>query len=803
MYKKEDINFDWKYSPDFREEYLSPGFDDGDFISVQIPHTNIETPYNNFDEKMSQFISTYRKKIRIPRLDRDDRIFIRFEAVMTCAEVYLNGRFAGEHKGGYTPFRLDLTESVLPEAENTLAIKVDSRERADIPPFGFVVDYLPYGGIYREVSLEYCHQLHIETLGIKTRNVLTEQPYLEADLYFHNHNQTPQEVSVQFEMFCEGNFVESFSATVRVNGEKKQKITLEHPVGKIRLWDTGSPSLYTLKVDLFSGKTCLDSLSSRFGFREAVFTEKGFFLNGRKMKILGLNRHQSFPYTGYAMPRSAQEKDAEILKYELGVNTVRLSHYPQSDHFINRCDEIGLLVFDEIPGWQHIGDESWQTIALQNVREMILKDMNHPSVIIWGVRINESLDNDGFYQKTNALAKSLDDTRATGGVRYLKNSRLYEDVYTYNDFVHNGLNRGLDKKVTVTKTRRPYLVTEHNGHMFPTKKFDDESHRLEQARRHLNVINAMNKSPFISGALGWCMFDYNTHKEFGSGDRICYHGVMDMFRIPKEAAYVYQSQQSRNPVMHVAGSLNIGEYEGSLLGEVPVFTNCDFVKLYKNGSYVNTFYPDRKKYRYVDHPPVIIDDFIGDAILKNEKFSPSDSLIMKKLLQSISKNGMKLSPGQMIQTGWLFLKYRMNVSQARDLFTKYIGGWGTASSDYLFEGYMDDKAVITVRKSQVFKPRLTARADCDVLRERETYDTGRVVLNLTDENGNPLVYAHDPVTLSVSGPISVIGPRVISLIGGSVAFWVRTAGESGLGTIRITSERFGELEKHFEVIKET
>src|SRR5699024_3613449 len=138
----------------------------------------------------------------------------------------------------------------------------------------------------------------------------------------------------------------------------------------------------------------------------------------RRVKLVGLNRHQAYPYVGYAMPQRVQEKDAEILKYELGLNIVRTSHYPQSVHFLRKCDEIGLLVFEEIPGWQHIGDEAWQAESIKNVEEMIKRDYNRPSIVLWGVRINESQDSHDFYVKTNAMAKSLDPIRQTGGVRY-------------------------------------------------------------------------------------------------------------------------------------------------------------------------------------------------------------------------------------------------------------------------------------------------------------------------------------------------------------------------------------------------
>ena len=135
---------------------------------------------------------------------------------------------------------------------------------------------------------------------------------------------------------------------------------LSFPVPDIKLWDLENPLLYEVKTELLQNGNVLDENITLFGFRTAVFLQDGFYLNGKKVKLRGLNRHQSYPYVGYAMPESMQKRDADILKNELGVNAVRTSHYPQSRHFVERCDELGLLVFTEIPGWQHIGDEAWQ-----------------------------------------------------------------------------------------------------------------------------------------------------------------------------------------------------------------------------------------------------------------------------------------------------------------------------------------------------------------------------------------------------------------------------------------------------------
>jgi beta-galactosidase len=211
-------------------------------------------------------------------------------------------------------------------------------------------------------------------------------------------------------------------------GGKPQTLHLEN-VGDIALWDLKSPKLYRVEVRLLRGTELADNDSRRIGFREARFTPQGFSLNGTVIKLRGLDRHQTFPWVGQAMPGRVQKRDAIILRKNLRCNIVRTSHYPQSRHFLDACDEVGLLVLEEIPGWQHIGDQAWQDISVDNVRRMIRRDWNHPSIILWGVRINESKDNHDFYTRTNAMAHSLDPTRQRGGIRYFQESEFLEDVH--------------------------------------------------------------------------------------------------------------------------------------------------------------------------------------------------------------------------------------------------------------------------------------------------------------------------------------------------------------------------------------
>ena len=191
---------------------------------------------------------------------------------------------------------------------------------------------------------------------------------------------------------------------------------------------------------------------------------------------------------------------------------------------------------------------------------MVLQYRNHPSIILWGVRINESQDSHLLYKETNEIAHSMDPTRQTGGVRFLKKSETFEDVYTFNDFSFNGKTNGLEgKKDVVEDLEIPYLISEFNGHMYPTKSFDSEQHRREQARRHAIVLEEIFKRVDVSGGFGWCMFDYNTHKDFGSGDRICYHGVMTMFRNPKLAASVYASKGVEQPIRSLSPNMSLGQ----------------------------------------------------------------------------------------------------------------------------------------------------------------------------------------------------------------------------------------------------
>src|SRR5579859_1468207 len=529
------INRNWRYNRAFVEGAHGREFDDSGFERVVIPHTNVRLPWHGFDDKEYEFVSIYRRHFRLPTEARGKRVFVDFEGVMTAATVWINGVRLGEYKGGYTPFSFDLTPHVDFGGENVLAVDVDSTERPDIPPFGYQIDYLTFGGIYREVWLRVVPTTFIENVFAKPKAVLSEHPGLAVDCFLQHAEASREPLTLEVELREGDHLVAKVSQ--RVPAAEASPDHVAHTVhfgnlSGIKLWDLEHPNLYSVHVRLLKGPELVDHDSRPIGFREALFTDHGFELNGKVIKLRGLDRHQTFPFVGQAMPGRVQRRDAHILRHKLKCNIVRTSHYPQSRHFLDRCDEIGLLVLEEIPGWQHIGDQRWKDISVDNVRRMIRRDWNHPSIVLWGVRINESKDDHDFYTRTNAMARSLDTSRQTGGIRYFQESEFLEDVFTMNDF-------GFPLKAP---NHPRYLNTEFVGHTYPTKPTDDDERLREHTLRHARIHNQLASNPQYAGGIGWCAFDYNTHSNFGAGDRICYHGVTDIFREPKAAAGFYKSQ---------------------------------------------------------------------------------------------------------------------------------------------------------------------------------------------------------------------------------------------------------------------
>jgi beta-galactosidase len=723
------LNRKWRYSQKPVEGGHDKGFDDSGFTAVVIPHTNIRLPWHGFDEQKYEFVSLYRRRFKLPAEAKGKHVFIDFEGVMTASTVWINGTRVGEYKGGYTPFSFELTPYLDFDGENVLAVDVDSSERPDIPPFGYEIDYLTFGGIYREVSLRIVPSTFIENIFVRPKDVLTSSPRVDVDCFIQHLESSKEVLTVEVELLEGDRTVAKTSQQVASSAAASEPLPhtlrLERLSG-IKLWDLQNRNLYSARVRLRRGAQLIDEDSRRFGFREAQFTDHGFELNGKVIKLRGLDRHQTFPYVGQAMPGRVQRRDAEILRNKLKCNIVRTSHYPQSRHFLDACDEFGLLVLEEIPGWQHIGDEPWKQISIDNVRRMVRRDWNHPSIILWGVRINESKDDHDFYTRTNAVAHQLDPTRQTGGIRYFQESEFLEDVFTMNDF-------GFPLK---PPNHPRYLNTEFVGHTYPTKTIDQVERLTEHTIRHARVHDQLASNPQYAGGIGWCAFDYNTHGNFGSGDRICYHGVTDIFREPKPAAGFYKSQCDPSeeivlePAFHWArGDASVG------FSKAMVCSNCDHLKFYIDDKLIADVDPDRKQFAHLVYAPFIV------------------------------------------ELGELFHK------------------WG----DLRIEGYIQGKQVISKTLSGKGVDTKFMLLPDDTQLAADGADTTRVVFRVTDEFGNICPFANDAIKFELEGPAEIIGDNPFSLVGGTGAIWIRAQEQAGRVRLKATHPYLGAQQSEIQI----
>ena len=748
------LNRNWRFHPAKVENAHLESFDDSSFETVVIPHINVKLPWHNFSEELYTFVSTYRRRFKYPAEARGKRVFVDFEGAMTASTVWINGVRLGEYKGGFTPFSFELTPYLHRDSENVLVLQLDSTERAEIPTFGYEIDYMTFGGLYREVSLRIVSPVYLDNLHAQPRNVLSEHPTLDVTSFVAG---TPALGKYTLEVAlldgqktlaqasepahpagkpdpnasmdpAEG--ADVYASTETTSDPAGHTVTLRDLHG-IELWDLRTPKLYTVRVRLLEGGALIDEDVRRIGFRDATFTDQGFSLNGKIVKLRGLDRHQTFPFVGQAMPARVQRRDADILRTNMRCNIVRTSHYPQSRHFVDRCDEIGLLVLEEIPGWQHIGPEPWKQIAIDNVGRMIRRDWNHPSIILWGVRINESLDDHDFYTRTNALAHALDTGRQTGGIRYFQSSEFLEDVFTMNDF-------GFPLK----KPNHPkYLNTEFVGHTFPTKTTDDNGHQREHTLRHARIHNQLASDPQYAGGIGWCAFDYNPHANFGSGDRICYHGVADIFREPKAAAGFYKSQCDPQeeivlePAFHWArGDEPVG------FTQALVCSNCDHLKF-----------------------------FLRVNSLETNPWLPL----------------AELDPAHSEFPHLTYAPFLLDVNKLD--FKKFAFPWG----DLRIDGYIKGQQVISKSLSGSGVDKKFTLLPDDTTLLADGADATRVVLRVTDEFGATGTYADDPIEFTLDGPADLLGDNPFSLVGGTGAVWVRARQEAGAVTMTAKHPRLG------------
>jgi beta-galactosidase len=650
------LNQDWLFGGKFVEGAGQPQFSDAKFSSVTLPHCVANLSSQGWRPEDWQAVWIYRRHFSLPRDFRGRRVFLDFERVMTGATPVLNGKALAEHLGGYLPFQYEVTEWVR-QGENVLAVSVDSRWK-NVPPDGSPkgaagVDYLEPGGITGSVALRAMPQIFISDVFAKPVNVLGSDRNVEITCSVDAARPPEKPLQLRVEMLDEGRRVVAVSRAINLEnvGMTQFKLTLTN-LGNVQLWDVNSPKVYEIATTLLENKRPLHEHRTRIGLREAQFDLDGFSLNGRRLRLFGLNRHEIYPYVGMAMPGRVMRRDAVILRHEFNCNVVRCSHYPQTEAFLDACDELGLMVWEETPGWGFLGDEAWKEFVVRDVKEMVLRDRNHPSIVIWGVRVNESRNDQPLYQRTTEIAKSLDGTRATSGSmtpgsRKNWQSEWHEDVFAYDDY-HSAPDGsvGIDAPVPAV----PYLLAEAVGQFaygLEKKGFANKYQRAgdlklqtAQALYHAQAHSRAAAYPHCSGVIAWCAFDYSSL--VNSFNAVKCPGVADVFRIPKLGAAFYQAQISPKirPVIQPAFYWDFGANSPRGPGtQAAIFSNCDRLELFIAGKQVATLQPDGKNYPHLEYPPFFcdldvegkgnpelrIDGYMGDKLAVSKSFSADTS----------------------------------------------------------------------------------------------------------------------------------------------------------------------------------
>lgn len=698
----------WLFGGKLNSAALQTDFDDSGFSFVCLPHTVTTLSWQNWNPAAWEDLWCYRRHFEIPPAFRGLRLFLHFDRVMAGARVFINGRALPEHRGGFLPFSYEITELVR-EGGNVLSIAVDARW-INAPPSGSAkgpssVDYMLPGGITGAVRITAVPAIFIREIFAKPVRILEKDRHLEVLCAIEDKRSeaSPIRLDVKLQRGTQVIAQTSWHGLLQQSNQEV-RITLEH-LGAVALWEIDHPALYEVSVALSVGGQPLHDCRARIGLREATFTEDGFFLNGRRLQLFGLNRHELYPYVGFSASRRALRKDAELLRKEFNCNVVRCSHYPQSEAFLDACDELGLLVWEEIPGWQYIGDEQWQSLALRDVEAMVRRDRNHPSVVIWGVRVNESANDPELYKRTRALAKSLDDSRPTSGSMTPSSRKSWKDAWHQDVFAFDDYHADSDGSVGIDAPLPavPYMLAEAVGQFDYTggsgftqkyRRAGDPATQMRQALLHAEAHNKAASYPRCCGVIAWCAFDYASL--LNAYDGLKCPGIADTFRIPKLGAAFYRSQISPDvkPVIEPSFYWDFGPPTPSGPGNhVAIFSNCDRLELSMGGMQYAKLLPDRTGFLQLRYPPFFADLHVDGS--KNPELR-IDGFVNGQLVVSRSFSS-------------------------------------DSTSDKLWL-HTDDQVLL---------------ADGE--------DSARIVFGVVDKFGNPRLHGGGSVHLSLAGPGSIVG----------------------------------------------
>ena len=623
------INDGWKFTKGSPFEAQMTGCDDSSWETVNIPHTWNDKDADDETPGFYRGPVWYRKQLFIDKSQEGRRAVIYFEGANQEVRFYLNGQFVGEHKGGYTRFCFDITPHLRYGQENLFAIYVNNVYNPNIPPLS--ADFTFFGGIYRDVYLQFMNPVHIATndyassgVYIRTPEVNNSAASVEITTLLTNDMSQPTEIRVE-NIICDadGKEVKKTQAEVKLAaGETKTDISKKIKIDSPRLWDIDDPyryMVYTRILDKRKG-TLLDEVVNPLGLRWFKFdSEKGFFLNGKGRKLIGTARHQDYFQKGNALRDELHVQDVLLLK-EMGGNYLRVSHYPQDPVIMEMCDKLGIVTSVEIPVVNAVTEtEEFLHNSVEMAKEMVRQDFNRPSVMIWGYMneiflrrpYTEGKQLEDYYRFTEKVARALEATiREEDPSRYTMMAyhnmpQYYEDAHLteipmiqgwnlYQGWYEPDINefqRLLDRAHKAYKGK-VLMITEYGPgvdprvHSYQPERFDfSQEYGLVY---HKHYLNEMMKRPFIAGSSLWNLNDFYSESRVDAVPHVNNKGVVGLNREKKDVYWFYKTALSRRPILVIGnrewksrgGVVNTAQKE--CIQSVPVFSNAEEVELFVN-----------------------------------------------------------------------------------------------------------------------------------------------------------------------------------------------------------------------------
>ncbi len=651
------FNDNWKFQLALDSTGAFPS--NNNWRTLQLPHDwSIEGDFSashktTFNQAaLPAGIGWYQKDFIRTKEIINKEVFIYFDGVFCNSEVWVNDHFVGKRPNGYVGFEYDITPFL--QDKNTIKVKVDNFLQPNSR-------YYTGSGIYRDVQLIIKDEVYVKASNIffTTPQVSKQKAVVQLDVQVSNPKKNLYQI--KFDIVDPSGKIIS-STTTKLGQESKQKVKL--PVASPQLWNTEHPNLYKAIVRTIVNGSVKDVVETKIGIRNFRFDDKnGFYLNDVPTKILGVCMHHDLGALGAAFNKSAAKRQLQLLK-EMGCNAIRTAHNMPASAFLDLCDEMGFLVMDEaFDMWQKKKNKfdyskDFAKWYQQDLEAMILRDRNHPSVFMWSIgnEIREQFDSSGIALTKNmvAIVKALDATRPVTSAltenilakNFIAQSGALDLLgFNYKQYAYDSLpTRFVGKPLiaaetaSALETRGVYLLPADSNYVWPSDSKDTKPGNVDYTcsaydntyaywgTTHENSWLSVKNRPFMSGLFVWSGFDFlGEPVPYAYPARSSYYGIIDLAGIPKDVYYMYQSEWTKKPVLHVLPHWNWKK--GDMVDVWAYYNNADLVSLYLNGKLIGTSQKTPQKlhaaWKLPFEPGVlkVVSTLKGKVVLSKEVFT--------------------------------------------------------------------------------------------------------------------------------------------------------------------------------------